>query len=54
MENCKVLKKIKIGKLKKKLLKIGVLVLLILSVISYFYWVLPVWGIPFNEDRKGY
>ncbi|WP_205161187.1 MULTISPECIES: TIM-barrel domain-containing protein [Arenibacter] len=39
--------------MKKKILKIGVLVLLILSVISYFYWVLPVWGMPFNDHRHG-
>ena len=24
-----------------------------LGVASYFYWILPVWGIPFNGQRHG-
>ena len=27
--------------------------MLILGVVSYFYWVLPVWGMPFNGQRHG-
>lgn len=27
--------------------------LLSLLIISYFYWLLPVWGIPFNAQRHG-
>ncbi|MCK0144834.1 hypothetical protein MWU78_04125 [Arenibacter sp. F26102] len=39
--------------MKRKVLKIGVLGFLLLGLVSYFYWVLPVWGIPFNGQRHG-
>tara|TARA_R110000868_G_scaffold78284_6_gene223616 strand:+ start:7336 stop:9111 length:1776 start_codon:yes stop_codon:yes gene_type:complete len=39
--------------LKRKILKIGISVILILSIVAYFYWVLPVWGMPFNGQRHG-
>lgn len=35
------------------MLKITLWSLAILSVISYFYWLLPFWGIPFNSQRHG-
>lgn len=37
----------------KKFLKITGLTILVLSVISYFYFILPFWGIPFNAQRHG-
>jgi alpha-glucosidase (family GH31 glycosyl hydrolase) len=39
--------------LKKRVLKIVVWLLAILGVVSYFYWIFPVWGIPFNGQRHG-
>ena len=39
--------------MKRKILKIGISVILILSIVAYFYWVLPVWGMPFNAQRHG-
>ena len=39
--------------MKRKILKIGISVILILSIVAYFYWVLPVWGMPFNGQRHG-
>jgi alpha-glucosidase (family GH31 glycosyl hydrolase) len=39
--------------LKKKALRIGIWVLATLAVISYFYWIFPVWGMPFNNQRHG-
>ncbi len=37
----------------KKVLKITVWFLVPLSIIVYFYWVLPFWGMPFNAQRHG-
>lgn len=37
----------------KKWLKITIWVLFVFAVAVYFYWVLPVWGMPFNEQRHG-
>tara|TARA_R110002050_G_scaffold350_11_gene2407 strand:+ start:12268 stop:14043 length:1776 start_codon:yes stop_codon:yes gene_type:complete len=39
--------------LKGRAFKIGVWVLGTLSVVSYFYWIFPVWGMPFNDQRHG-
>ena len=39
--------------MKRKGLKIVVWMLATLGVASYFYWILPVWGIPFNGQRHG-
>lgn len=39
--------------MKKRVLKITLWSLAILSVISYFYLLLPFWGIPFNSQRHG-
>ena len=39
--------------MKGRAFKIGVWVLGTLSVVSYFYWIFPVWGMPFNDQRHG-
>ncbi len=39
--------------MKGRAFKIGVWVLGTLSVVSYFYWIFPVWGMPFNDQRQG-
>jgi alpha-glucosidase (family GH31 glycosyl hydrolase) len=39
--------------LKGKALKIAIWILVTLSVVSYFYWIYPVWGMPFNSQRHG-
>ena len=39
--------------MKRKRVIIGVAVLLFLGVVTYFYWILPVWGMPFNKQRHG-
>ncbi|RTE52692.1 glycoside hydrolase family 31 protein [Arenibacter aquaticus] len=39
--------------MKRKGVLISVAVLLLLGVITYFYWILPVWGMPFNKQRHG-
>lgn len=39
--------------MKKRLLKILLWSLPVLLITSYFYWFLPVWGIPFNSQRHG-
>lgn len=36
-----------------RVLKVILWALLVLAVISYFYWFLPFWGIPFNTQRHG-
>ena len=30
-----------------------VITLAVLMIIGYFYWLLPLWGIPFNTQRHG-
>lgn len=37
----------------KKWLKITIWTLLVLGVLGYFYWIFPVWGMPFNGQRQG-
>ncbi|MCK5861922.1 MAG: glycoside hydrolase family 31 protein, partial [Candidatus Hydrogenedentes bacterium] len=37
----------------KLLAKISVALLLLIIALLYFYWVWPVWGIPFNGQRHG-
>ncbi|MCD6202569.1 MAG: hypothetical protein J7K46_12250 [Bacteroidales bacterium] len=37
-----------------KILKIFLIFLAVLTVLSYFYIILPVWGIPFNHQRHGH
>lgn len=39
--------------MRKKGLKIGLWSLLSLAIASYFYWFLPVWGMPLNAQRHG-
>ena len=39
--------------MNKKAIKIGIWVLATLGVVSYFYWIFPVWGMPFNSQRHG-
>ncbi|PXX26766.1 alpha-D-xyloside xylohydrolase [Arenibacter sp. ARW7G5Y1] len=39
--------------MKGRAFKIGVWVLGTLSVVAYFYWIFPVWGMPFNDQRHG-
>ncbi|MEZ4971010.1 MAG: glycoside hydrolase family 31 protein [Flavobacteriaceae bacterium] len=39
--------------MKGKALRIGIWVLATLGIVTYFYWILPVWGIPFNGQRHG-
>lgn len=39
--------------MKKRGLKITLWSLSVLLTISYLYWFLPVWGIPFNSQRHG-
>jgi alpha-glucosidase (family GH31 glycosyl hydrolase) len=39
--------------MKKRALKITFWSLAIVSIIAYFYWLLPFWGIPFNSQRHG-
>ncbi|MGB5554055.1 MAG: TIM-barrel domain-containing protein [Flavobacteriaceae bacterium] len=39
--------------MNRKGVKIGFGLLVTLAVIGYFYWVLPVWGMPFNAQRHG-
>lgn len=39
--------------MKRKALKIGIWVLATLGIVSYFYWIFPVWGMPFNSQRHG-
>ena len=39
--------------MKKKVLKIALWSVAVLLITSYFYWFLPVWGIPFNSQRHG-
>ncbi len=37
----------------KLLAKIGAAVFVLLAAFIYFYWVWPVWGMPFNKQRHG-
>ena len=37
----------------KRVLKITFWLLLPLSIMVYFYWLYPFWGIPFNAQRQG-
>ncbi len=39
--------------MKKRALKITLWSLAIVSIITYFCWLLPFWGIPFNSQRHG-
>ena len=39
--------------MKRKALKIAAWVLATLGVVAYFYWIFPVWGMPFNSQRHG-
>ncbi|MFK5973511.1 MAG: glycoside hydrolase family 31 protein [Flavobacteriaceae bacterium] len=39
--------------MRKKVLKSVLWSVAVLSVASYFYWFLPLWGIPFNSQRHG-
>lgn len=37
----------------KKVTKVLLYTLLVLTVVGYFYFILPFWGIPFNAQRHG-
>lgn len=37
----------------KKWLKITIWILSVLTVLVYFYWIFPAWGMPFNGQRHG-
>ncbi|MEO9894243.1 TIM-barrel domain-containing protein [Aurantibacter sp.] len=39
--------------MKKKVLKVLVWSIGVLFIVSYFYWFLPIWGMPFNSQRHG-
>ncbi len=32
---------------------VTLIIILLIPVVLYFYWVLPFWGMPFNEQRHG-
>lgn len=36
-----------------RLIRLTLLVLVLIPILLYFYWVLPFWGMPFNEKRHG-
>ncbi len=37
----------------KKILKYGLIIITVLITFCYFYFILPLWGIPFNAQRHG-